>query len=311
MIELGPVILLRPWWLAALPVLALLTVLALRYADGLGAWRQVIDAELFAVLRRLGHVIEPRSDPRPRWLGLAAALLALGLSGPATRNADAPAFRNLDAVMILLDLSPSMTEGGGLGAAQAAVSRVIDRHGTRPVALVVFAAESFIVSVPVEDPEPLQTAIAVIDAETMPVAGSRPDRALVMARAALRDAAAERPDVVLVSDGGGVGPEALAIARDMAADGIRLSAVFVASTVPSYGAPPPDRAALDALVGVGGGTLVDAGDTAALEARLQDRTGAGRAETSRRTLLFTDHGRILVALAFAAMLPLFRRRKSS
>lgn len=309
MIELGPVILLRPWWLAALPVLTLATVLALRRADGLGAWRQVIDAELFAVLRRLGHVIEARPDPRPRWLGAAAALLALGLSGPATRNAEAPAFRNLDAVMILLDLSPSMTEGGSLAAAQAAVSRVIDRHGTRPVALAVFAAESFLVSVPVEDPEPLQTAIAVIDPQTMPLAGSRPDRALVMARDALRDAGAERPDVVLVSDGGAVGPEAQAMARAMAADGIRLSAVFVAPVALPYGAPPPDRAALGALVAAGGGTLVDAGNTAALEARLQDRPDAGRAEIARRRLLFRDHGRILVALAFAAMLPLFRRRK--
>ncbi|WP_353476354.1 VWA domain-containing protein (plasmid) [Salipiger sp. H15] len=310
MIELGPLVLMRPWWLAALPVLALATVLALRRADGLGAWRQVVDAELFAVLRRLGHVIEARPDPRPRWLGGAAALLSFGLAGPATRNADAPAFRNLDAVMILLDLSPSITEGGSLGAAQAAVSRVIDRHGTRPVALAVFASESFLVSVPVEDPEPLQSAIAVLDAGTMPVAGSRPDRALAMARDALRDAAAERPDVVLVSDGGAVGPEAQAIARDMAADGIRLSAVFVAPGAPPYGAPPPDRAALAALVAVGGGRLVEAGDTAALEALLQDRTGAGLAETARRTLLFEDHGRLLVALAFAAMLPLFRRRKA-
>lgn len=309
MIELGPLILLRPLWLVALPVLALATLLAKRRSDGLGPWRQFIDEDLFAVLRRLGHVTDARPDPRPRWLAAAAALVALGLAGPATRNPEAPVFRNLDAVMILLDLSPSMIEGGSLSAAQAAVSRLLDRHGTRPVSLAVFAAESFLVSVPVEDPEPLQTAIAVIDAETMPVVGSRPDRALAMARDTLRDAAAENPDVVLVSDGGAVGPEAQAIARDMAASGIRLSAVYVASSAPSYGAPPPDRSALGAFVAVGGGTLVDAGDTAALEEQLQDRSGSSLAETARRDLLFKDHGRLLVALAFAAMVPLFRRRK--
>lgn len=308
MIDLGVMILLRPWWLAAVPVALLAVVLAARRADGLGAWRRVVDPALLPVLRGLGHVTDARADRRPWWLGAALALLALGLAGPATRNADAPAFRNLDAVMILFDLSPSMTEGGGLPAAQAAVSRLIDRHGTRPVALAVFAGESFLVSVPVEDPAPLQTAVAVIGPDTMPVAGSRPDRALAMARNALRDAAAEHPDVVLVSDGGGIGPAARDIARDMVANGIRLSAVYVAPKAGVYGAPPPDRAALAGLIAAGGGLLVDADDIAPLENRLSARRGTSTAEAARRALLFVDHGRIFVALALVAMLPLFRRR---
>lgn len=308
MIDFGPLILLRPWWLVVLPVAAFAALLAARRADGLAAWRRIVDPELLPVLRRLGHVTDARSDARHWWLGATAGLMALGLAGPATRNADAPAFRNLDAIMILLDLSPSITEGGGLSAAQAASSRLIDRHGTRPVALAVYSGESFLVSVPTVDPAPLQTAIAVVGRDTMPVAGSRPDRALFMARDTLRDAAAESPDVVLVSDGGAVGPEALAIARDMAASGIRVSAVHVAPALPPYGAPPPDRMALGALVRVGGGMLVDADDTSALEDWLAARRGARVAESARLALLFVDHGRIFVALAFAAMLPLFRRR---
>ena len=308
MIELGPLILLRPLWLGALPVAAGLAWLAARHADGLARWRRVIDPDFLPVLRELGHVTEAERPTRPWYLGLAAALLALGLSGPATRNPDAPLLRDLDAVMILLDLSPSVTGGGGLEDAQAAVSRLLDRHGTRPVALALYAGESFLVSVPTQAPETLQSVVAVLAADTMPVSGSRPDRALALAESTLRDAAAERPDIVLVSDGGGTGPVAQEIARRIAARGIRISAVYVAPGAAPYGLPPPDRTALERLAETGGGVLVDAGDTAPLEALLAQRRGRAATDTARRSVLFHDHGRIALALALVAMLPLFRQR---
>lgn len=308
MIDLGGLILLRPLWLAVLPAVVGLAWLAMRRADGLSRWRRIIDPAFLPVLRQLGHVTEARRNTRPWLLGAAAALLALGLSGPATRNPDAPLFRNLDAVMILVDLSPSVARGGGLSHAQAAASRLLDRHGTRPVALALYAGESFLVSVPTEAPEALQSAIAVLAEDTMPVTGSRPDRALAMAERTLADAAAERPDVVLISDGGGLDPVAMDVARRMAGGGIRISGVYVPPGDAPYGLPPPDRAALAALAETGGGVLVDAGDTVRLEDVLSTRRAATATDTARRSLLFQDHGRIPVTLAVLVMLPLFRRR---
>ncbi len=311
MIALDALILLRPLWLLCLPVAGLLAVVAARRADGLARWRAVIDPALLPHLRQLGHVTEARRDPAPWLLGAAVALLALGLAGPATRNHDAPAFRNLDAVVLLLDVSPSMIDGGGFDDAQAAVSRLIDRHGTRPVALMLFAGESFVVSVPTEEPEPLQTVVAVIDADTMPVAGSRPDRALQMAQQVLDDAQANRADVVLITDGGGLGPDAKSTARDLAHGGARVMGVFVPQQAPPFGVPPANRAALQALTELGGGITVDATDTGPLEARLAERRGLTETEQARRAVLFTDHGRWLVALAILVLLPLFRQRRST
>lgn len=309
MTELQDFELLRPLWLIACPLALLAGGLVAFTSSGLARWNRVIDPELLSALRRLGHVTEARRDGAPWLIALTAALVASGLAGPATRNPDAPVLRNLDAVMILMDLSPSVTEGGGLDDAQAAVSRLIDRHGTRPLALGVYAAESFLVSVPTEDPAALQTVIAVADAETMPVGGSRPDRALDLARQTLADTAAARPDIILVSDGGGTGPEAEDRARQMAAAGMRVSAVFVPPDARPYGMPPGDRAGLAAVAAAGGGVTVDAGNLVGLEAILADRQGTANLDSTQRNLHFTDHGRWLLGLALVPLALLFRRRR--
>ncbi|MFZ5962510.1 vWA domain-containing protein [Thalassococcus sp. BH17M4-6] len=305
------VVLLRPLWLIGVPLSVLAAALVVWMARGLGRWQRITDPGLLSAMRALGHVRDARRDGAPWTLALAAALTATGLAGPATRDPEAPVLRNLDAVMILLDLSPSVVEGGGFDDAQAAVSRLIDRHGTRPIALGVYSGESFLVSVPTEDPAPLQTVVAVADAQSMPVAGSRPDRALDLARRTLADAAAVRPDVVLVSDGGGTGPEALDRARQMAAQGIRTSAVFVTPDAPPYGMTPANRDALVALTTAGKGTTVEARDVARLEALLSDRQGRGTSDPALRNLRYADQGRWFMALALVPLAFLFRRRRAA
>ncbi|MGK7753851.1 MULTISPECIES: vWA domain-containing protein [unclassified Roseovarius] len=303
----GEFVLLRPLWLIGIP-LALLAGGAVAWAArGLDRWRRVIDPELLSALRKLGHVSDGRRTIDPWLLAMAGGLTALALAGPATRDPDAPVLRNLDAVMILMDLSPSVTQGGGFDDAQAAVSRLIDRHGTRPVAMAVYSAESFLVSVPTEDPAALQTVIAVADSQTIPVGGSRPDRALDLARQTLTDAAAAYPDVVLVSDGGGAGPEALDRARQMAAEGIRVSAVFVPPDEPPYGMPPPDRDGLAAIVSAGGGMIADATDIATVEKILSERQGAVASDPTLRNLRYADQGRWLLAFALLPLAFLLRR----
>ncbi len=309
--DLGPLLILRPLWLLAVPV-ALVAAWALaRRSDGGARWRGVIDAHLLAFLRTRGVIDPATRGLRPWMLGLAAALLAVGLSGPATRRPDAPAFRNLDVIMILMDLSPSVIEGGSLDDAQAAVSRLLDQHGSRPVALAVYAGESFLVSVPIEETESLQTTIGALEADTMPVAGSRPDRALALARSTLADAAAERADVVLISDGGTLGPEALSEVDLLRAAGARVSAVRIAPQDKPYGMPDPDPAALDRLASAGDGIVVTPDDLQPLLAQLKTRQGLTESERSRQSVLFQDHGRWAVALACLGMLTLFRRRRAA
>lgn len=309
MIDFGPIALLRPLWLLALPALLGLAYIAAKRADGFAAWRHVIDPELLPTLTQLGHVDLGAKDWRPWVVAFAGALMAIGLAGPAKRNDSAPIFRNLDAIMIVMDLSSSVIKGGGLANAQASVARLLDRDGTRPVALAVFAGESFLVSVPTEEPRALNSSIAVIDADTMPVTGSRPDRGLELAHSTLIDAGAQNADVIIVTDGGGIGPNAIYQAEALAQDGIRVSGIFIDHNAPPYGITPANPKQLDALVGTGTGIVVHANDLTQLERLLSARRGLSTEEKARRSILFKDFGPWVFLLGLLALLPIYRKRR--
>ncbi|MCB1352030.1 MAG: VWA domain-containing protein [Rhodobacteraceae bacterium] len=303
-------ILLRPLWLLGLPLAPVAAALVARRADGMAEWRAVVDPDLLEAMRLRGHVTPPRTGPDPWLMALALALLCAGLAGPASRDHHAPLLRNRDALMILFDLSPSMIRGGGLDDAQAAVSRLIDIGATRPAGLIVYAGESFLASIPTDDPAALQGMIAVTDSETMPVGGSRPDRALMMARRVLADAASVAPDVVLVSDGGGMGPVAADVARQMAADGARISGIFVPQDAPPYGLPAAMAESLQAVVEAGGGEMASASDLASIDTLLSARRKPQQQDADLRALEYRDLGPWLAALAILPLALLFRRKQT-
>ena len=303
-------ILLRPLWLIGLPLALVAGVLIARRADGIAAWRAVVDADLLDAMRGRGWVTAPRVGADPWLLAIALALICAGLAGPASRDSQAPVLRNTNTLMILLDLSPSVTEGGGFDDAQAALARLVDLEGDRPTGLIVYAGESFLASVPAEDPGVVRGLIAVADSATMPVGGSRPDRALIMARGALQDAGAMAPDVVIVSDGGGMGPEAVDIARQMAAERVRVSGIFVPQDAAPYGMPAAAPETLAAVAEAGGGRMVEATELSALGTLLPDRRDPQRDVPDLRALQYRDLGPWLAALALVPLALLFRRRQT-
>jgi len=311
MISFAQFALLRPLWLLAIPVVIALAVLAWRRADGFGRWREVIDPELLPVLTRLGQVETGARDYRPVFIALAAALMAIGLAGPAVRNPGAPIFRNLDAVVILMDLSPSVVEGGGLADAQSAVARLLDKSGTRPVALIVYTGESFLVSVPTREPQALKSAVAVIDPKTMPIGGSRPDRALELAMRTLEDAKSSHADVIIISDGGGLGPEALYQIDAMARSDIRVSGVYVDHESPPFGITPAKAERLQEAAAAGRGVFVNAREMTDLEEALAARRGLSATEKARRAILFRDYGIWFFALGALVLLPIYQQRRET
>lgn len=347
MIDVLGITLLRPLWLAAVPVIVAVAVLAARRAR-LSDWTRIIDPNLAAHLRALGHIRAGGRDGRIPVFAAAATLGAIALAGPATRSETAPALRNLDTLVVAVDLSRSLTEGGAMEAVRAATARIIEGAAGRPAALVLFAADAYLASVPTEDPRLLATLVAVLDRNTMPDEGSRPDRALALAAEVLgasapdvlaADASAldvltadvsapdgfaadvsapdvlaadvsgrRRRDVVLISDGGGIGPDALHRTDLLRTAGIRLSAVFVPPTERPYGMPAPQRDALAELAAAGGGTMVEVSRTQRLADTLAP-SADGAMPRDIAALTFDDHGRAVLVLALAPALLLFRRRR--
>ncbi|SMF51860.1 Ca-activated chloride channel family protein [Tistlia consotensis] len=307
MIELGGIALLRPAWLLALPAVALLALLSARRAGLLGGWDRAVDPALMAALRRLGRVVPGRGGHD--WLpAVAAALIALALSGPARETRDAPAFRNLDGIVLVLDLSRSVAESGYLPEALAAARLVAERSGARPLALVVYAGDAYLASAFTTDAEALGTTIAVLDGATVPDAGSRPDRALALAGRTLRQADIVAGDVVLVTDGGGLDEAARQEVGKIVAAGGRVSTLFVPPAPDPAGGPLPDRRQLDALAALGEGLGGSVDHPLELAEALGGEQASRIAQNDLSALFWRDWGRYLLLAALLPALALFRRR---
>lgn len=303
MIQLYDVSLLRPAWLLSLPVIAVLATALHRRQAGLSDWARAVDPVLLAALERLGRVVPGRG--RGDWHAAAtAAILAVALAGPALRSADVVTYRNLDGLVVVMDLSRSVTFSRHFDAALVAARSIVDGVGSRPTALVVFAGDAYVASAFSTDPAALGTTIAVLDGETVPDPGSRPARGLALARQMLSDASIVSGDVVLVSDGGGLDASAMEEASSIRAAGGFLSTLVV----PESAGPKRQHGDLEDLAKRGGGVSATVVEPSKVLVAAAERT-ASRLETGSMAGLFWDDlGRVVLLLALFPVLALFRRR---
>lgn len=302
-------VLLRPAWLLALIPLAALAIIVWRRRTA-GGWEAIVAPELMAFLRARGDV----GAPGQRWPLLIplvlAALIALCLSGPARLRPHGAAFGRLDPLVIMIDLSPSVTETANLGDAQVAAAYLLAHGGGRPVGLILYASDAYLASAPTSDPETLQGLIAVLDNEIMPVAGSRPGIALseaadLFARAGMPGIGGT--DIVMISDGGGAGVEAEEQAARLADRGARVWALTLDRGSPE--APPADPDGLAAVARAGGGEARPARDPEPLVAAIAAARTRQLARAAEAPEVFDDLGRWFLLLAAPFALLLFRSER--
>lgn len=298
---------LRPWWLAAIPLVVLLALRAAWRSAPLGDWAKAVDPGLMAFLETRGAILGGRRQANLA-AALAAGLVALALTGPAIERPDATTFRNLDATVIVLDLSRSVAEGGHLKDVRQIADGIAQAAGTRSVAVVIYAGDAYLAAPPTTDRDALGLVLFALDGDTVPDRGTHPERGLAIARRTLAEAGVIAGDVVLVTDGDGIGDAALREAAAIRAKGWHLHGVFVpaTSTLPA-GSPKPDRAALDRIAGAGGGFTVDLAAPAALLDAVGASTAQHLAAGGYTVLAYADLGRWLILLALLPALVLFRR----
>ena len=305
MTGLGDILLLRPFWFVALPLILALMVWRLRRAGRAGDWGAVIEPHLMAAMVRMGRVAP---GGRPTALAapfLIAAGVALALVGPGFSRPTAQTFRNLDGVVFVIDVSGSVTRDASWPAlvnmARAGLSVLADR----PAALIVYAGDSYLAAPLTTDHLQLGQTISLLDADTVPDRGNRPALALHRAADLLDEADILGGEVVLFTDGQGLGPDVIQAASRIAALGGQLSVVQSETTI--SGAVLPGREALQSLAQIGRGAVYGAGDLAAFMTALSPQ-GAARLELQDlRLLLVVDYGRYLLLLALLPALLLFRR----
>ncbi len=298
MIGLSDITLLRPWWLLALVPLAVLVWVMARRRGGAGDWEAVVDPQLMQALAAMGRVDAGHGGRVAKGAIIGAVLLIIALAGPAVERRDAVAFRNLDGVVFVLDASSSVVDSPRWPQMLTMGRFGIASLGSRPAGLVVYGGDAYVATDITGDVRQLGQTLSVVDRDTMPDPGSRPERGLALARRIQQEAEILAGDVIVMTDGAGLTPRAFAEAEAIAARGARLSVI-------SLEAP---TAGIETLVQIGGGRVFTLDQTDELSDWM--RTSAReRLEQQDYPLLFwSDYGRWLLLLVLIPAMLLFRRR---
>ena len=238
----------RPFWLLLLPVCFWLVWRLASGSANAGRWRAWVDEALQPlVLTAAASAVRGR-----RWLlsGAAAActLAILALAGPTWERMPVPALRSSEALVVVLDLSRSMDAGdvepSRLERAKLKLLSLLQRRDSGQTGLVVFSAHAFTVTPLTTDTRTIAALVSSLSSDIMPSRGSYPEAGIVRAAQLLRQAAASRGEILLVSDSG-VSPAAVELARELRGEGMTLHVMAVGT---AQGGPIPQA---------GGGFLSD------------------------------------------------------
>ena len=318
---------LRPYWLLALlPLGFMLWRLRRPSGDG-GAWRQVCDPHL------LPHLLVHQAGRDSRlllWLlGLGWLLAVLALAGPTWSQRPQAVLRNLEAQVIVLDLSRSMAAAdlkpSRMIRARFKVADILQQRDEGLTGLVVFAGDAFTVSPLTHDTNTIAALLPELTPGLMPTQGSRADLGLRKAAELLQQAGLNQGEILLVADGDN-GQATLKTTQTLRKQGFRVSVLAVGTPqgapIPEVGGgflkdaagnivvPKLNSTALQTLARAGGGRFSPiSADATDLDILLADRDNL-RVETEqleRQTTVWQEQGPWLVLLLVPLMALAFRR----
>lgn len=292
--------LLRPFWLLAFPLVVGLGWWLYVRRGGFGDWQKATDPALLCAMQALGRV--DNSASRAPLLALLGAviLVVLALAGPAVERRESLSFRNLDGVLFVIDASASVTEDARWPQMLTMGRFGLASLGTRPGGLIVFGGDAYVATDMTLDHLQLGQTFSLIDAQTVPDPGSRPERGLHLAADLLNKADVLAGDVIVLTDGAGLGAPSLQAVAGIAAQGARVSLV-------SLNAPGPG---FDTHAAAGRGRVFTLDQTEQLAQWLSEDART-RLEAQNYPLLFwKDMGRYLLLLALLPLLLLFRRQSA-
>jgi len=286
--------LLRPWWLLAIIPLAVLIWFYTRGHAQSRSWAAIIDKRL------LPHVLQGNNSvisKRRHWqhftlLFLLSSLLIVALAGPAFEQRPQAVFKTQSALVLVLDLSRSMDAAdikpSRLSRAHYKLSDILKQRREGQTALIVYAADAFVVSPLTDDAATIEAQIPALQTGIMPAQGSRLDRALQKARALFYNAGHQRGEIFVLSDSANA--EDIARSRELQQQGFNISVLAIGT---ADGAPIPAGA---------GGFLKDASGSIVISklqvSALQQLAQAGGGDFSRLSANDDDINRLLSRLDF-------------
>ncbi len=218
----------RPLWLLALiPIIILLILLQLKHQQK-NNWQKVCDAHL------LPHLLVNKQQNRSKWpyfLALLAWFFAIvALAGPTWSRLPQPAYRNLTAKVIVLDLSQSMLINDiaptRLSRAKYKIIDLLNQLKDSSVGMVVFTGEPFVVSPLTQDVNTIKLFMPSLLPKIMPVMGQNVAKALTKAASLLKDAGDQKGEIILLTDAK-VNATDLNVAKEVAKQGYQISVLGI------------------------------------------------------------------------------------
>lgn len=194
---------LRPQLLLLIIPLALLIYIVRHRRFQSGLWGRVCDQHL------LPFLLIGKSGMNSRWSAISLSLIGLAIilafAGPSWEKLPQPVFRSQAALVIVLDLSRSMDvtdiKPSRLARAKHKIRDILKQRKEGQTALIVYAAESFVVTPLTEDNNTIATLTKNLSTDLMPYQGSYPGKAIVKAVELFKQASVLNGQVLLITDG--------------------------------------------------------------------------------------------------------------
>jgi Ca-activated chloride channel family protein len=321
----------RPLWLLGIIPAALCLLMINKLAHQAGNWSKVISPELLPFLMQSDAQGENRLT-RSFMMGAAGCwlLFCLALAGPSWNQLPQPVHKEDAALVLMLDLSPSMlAEDVTPSRLIKARYKMIDILKSRQqgfTGLVIYGGEAFTVSPLTEDGNTIVSLIPTLHPALLPTYGSNTEDGIDAAIDLIKNAGYQQADILLLTDG-----VSRAAFRDISSQlknhNIRLHILGIGT---SEGAPIPmgnggfvkdkngsillpklDSSALRQLADLGGGKFVSmSNDDSDINHLLQAVASDFPATTEVRDQTFDvweDYGYWLILLILPLLLASFRK----
>lgn len=256
----------RPLWLLGIGAAILIGLYLLRGQARNSGWKQVIDPAL------IQHLLQGSMSRQQKWpfFALASAMMiaSIAMAGPSWEKLPQPIHKTESALVVLLDLSPSMLaqdiKPSRLIRARLKLIDLLNQRQEGLSALVAYAGEAYTVTPMTDDTETIISLLPSLSPKVMPLGGSNTEMAIDQALALFRDAGLMQGEILLVTDG--VTEQAIDYINGELPSNYRLSVLGVGS---NEGAPIPiqnggfakDRAGAIVLARLNSGDLSNLAST--------------------------------------------------
>jgi Ca-activated chloride channel family protein len=192
----------RPYWLLAILPAVVILVLMLRNKLSHGNWSACCDAELLPFLLQ-----EKAANQSRLWLSLgfiAILLIIVALAGPTWQRLPSPVFRNDAALVIALNLSPSMDAAdikpSRLTIAHYKIADILKQRKDGQTALLVYSGDAFTVTPLTNDTNTIDSQLAALTTDIMPSQGNNTANVLEKAVTLFKQSGLQNGQILLVTD---------------------------------------------------------------------------------------------------------------